>query len=119
MSLLRFHGTIQRAEFWQRQRTPMRRMRSPTSPAAITRVNTGSRHSRFTCSRHRNPEPLEMKTLILSQQEVEGLLPLRECIDVMEEALKAFARGEMHQPLRMVVKPPTAAGVIAMMPAYR
>jgi ornithine cyclodeaminase/alanine dehydrogenase-like protein (mu-crystallin family) len=60
-----------------------------------------------------------MKILILNHSEVEALLPMRECISVMAEALSSFARGEMHQPLRMVVKPPAAAGVIAMMPAYR
>ena len=60
-----------------------------------------------------------MKILILSHAEVEKLLPMSECIDVMEEALAALARGEMHQPLRQVVYPPDAAGVIAMMPAYR
>jgi ornithine cyclodeaminase/alanine dehydrogenase-like protein (mu-crystallin family) len=60
-----------------------------------------------------------MKILILSQTEVERLLPMPECIAVMEEALSALARGEMHQPLRMVVHPPDAPGVIAMMPAYK
>ena len=60
-----------------------------------------------------------MKILILTQSEVEQLLPMPECIDVMEQALCALARGEMHQPLRVVVHPPDAAGVIAMMPAYR
>ena len=60
-----------------------------------------------------------MKILILSQSEIEQLLPMDECITVMEEALGALARGEMYQPLRMVVHPPEAAGVIAMMPAYR
>jgi ornithine cyclodeaminase/alanine dehydrogenase-like protein (mu-crystallin family) len=60
-----------------------------------------------------------MKILILTHAEVEQLLPMTECIDVMAEALSALARGEMHQPLRMVVKPPEASGAIAMMPAYR
>ena len=60
-----------------------------------------------------------MKILILTHAEVEQLLPMRECIAVMEEALSALAHGEMHQPLRMVVHPPSAAGVMAMMPAYR
>lgn len=60
-----------------------------------------------------------MKILILTHSEVEQLLPMPECITVMAEALSALARGEMHQPLRMVVKPPDASGVIAMMPAYR
>src|ERR1700687_3851239 len=60
-----------------------------------------------------------MKILILTHTEIEELLPMRECIGVMEEALGALARGEMHQPLRMVVHPPDAGGVIALMPAYR
>ena len=60
-----------------------------------------------------------MKILILSQSEIEQLLPMPECITVMEDALSALARGEMHQPLRMVVHPPQASGVIAMMPAYK
>ena len=60
-----------------------------------------------------------MKILILTHSDVEQLLPMSECIAVMEEALTSLTRGEMHQPLRMVVKPPEAAGVIAMMPAYR
>lgn len=60
-----------------------------------------------------------MKILVLTHSEVEQLLPMSECIAVMQEALSSLARGEMHQPLRLVVKPPEAAGVIAMMPAYR
>ena len=49
-----------------------------------------------------------MKILILSQAEVEELLPMAECITVMEEALSSLARGEMHQPLRQVIHPPGA-----------
>jgi ornithine cyclodeaminase len=60
-----------------------------------------------------------MKILILTQREVEQLLPMEECIAVMRDALSSLARGEMHQPLRMVVHPPAAPGVIALMPAYR
>jgi ornithine cyclodeaminase/alanine dehydrogenase-like protein (mu-crystallin family) len=60
-----------------------------------------------------------MKILVLTHSEVEQLLPMPECITVMEDALASLSRGEMHQPLRMVVRPPDSAGVIAMMPAYR
>lgn len=60
-----------------------------------------------------------MKILILSGAEVEQLLPMTECIDVMDDALRALARGEFHQPLRTVIHPPGAAGVIATMSAYR
>lgn len=33
--------------------------------------------------------------LVLSEPEVERLLPMGECIEVMSEALTALARGEM------------------------
>ncbi|MDQ2856545.1 MAG: ornithine cyclodeaminase family protein [Acidobacteriota bacterium] len=60
-----------------------------------------------------------MKFLILNQTQVEQLLSMPECIAVMEQALTSLARGEMYQPLRTVIHPPGAAGVIAMMPAYK
>src|SRR5258708_4081451 len=60
-----------------------------------------------------------MKILILSQAEVEKLLPMGECIDLMAVALLGLARGEAHQPLRMIVRPPGAAGLMALMPAYQ
>jgi ornithine cyclodeaminase/alanine dehydrogenase-like protein (mu-crystallin family) len=60
-----------------------------------------------------------MKLLVLSHTEVEQLLPMHECIDVMEEALIVLARGEVHQPLRTIVKPPDARGVMALMPSFR
>ena len=44
---------------------------------------------------------------------------MSECISVMEEALTALARGQAHQPLRTVFKPPEVKGVMAMMPAFR
>jgi ornithine cyclodeaminase/alanine dehydrogenase-like protein (mu-crystallin family) len=57
--------------------------------------------------------------LVLSYDDVARLLPMGECIEVMEEALGALARGEMYLPLRFVVRPPDAAGFIGLMPAYR
>ena len=42
---------------------------------------------------------------------------MRECIDVMADALADLTRGAFLQPLRMVVRPPEARGVMAMMPA--
>jgi ornithine cyclodeaminase/alanine dehydrogenase-like protein (mu-crystallin family) len=57
--------------------------------------------------------------LVLSESEVERLLPMDECIEVMSDALAALARGEMYQPLRSVVRPPDAAGLIGLMPAHR
>lgn len=60
-----------------------------------------------------------MSLLILGHAEVEALLPMEECLGVMAEALAGLARGEAHQPLRMVVRPPGAAGLMALMPAYK
>lgn len=57
--------------------------------------------------------------LVLTHDDVEHLLPMAACIELMAEALADLARGQAHQPLRMVVRPPGAAGVMALMPAYR
>ena len=57
--------------------------------------------------------------LVLSEPEVERLLPMEECIEVMADTLAALARGEMYQPLRSVVRPPDAPGLIGLMPAHR
>jgi len=60
-----------------------------------------------------------MKILILSHLDVEDLLPVRECIPVMADALGDLARGNVHQPLRMIITPPGAEGDMALMPSYR
>jgi ornithine cyclodeaminase len=59
-----------------------------------------------------------MKTLVLSHDEVVELLPIDECIAVMREALIALATGKAHQPLRTIIRPPGAAGVMGLMPSY-
>jgi ornithine cyclodeaminase/alanine dehydrogenase-like protein (mu-crystallin family) len=59
-----------------------------------------------------------MKLLVLSQSEIEQLLPMPACIEVITQALIALAQGRVHLPLRMVVRPPEAAGVMALMPAH-
>ncbi|MGA9773498.1 MAG: ornithine cyclodeaminase family protein [Blastocatellia bacterium] len=60
-----------------------------------------------------------MKILILNYSEVEHLLPVRECIPVMSDALVSLARAEVFQPLRMVVRPPDAIGAMGLMPSHR
>ncbi len=59
-----------------------------------------------------------MKTLVLSHKEVLELLPMKECIAVMREALLALADGNAYQPLRTISRPPDAQGVMGLMPAY-
>src|SRR3954451_1117493 len=55
----------------------------------------------------------------LSRADVERLLPPRECIAAMEAALVSLARGEVHNPLRFVVRPPATETLMGLMPAYR
>lgn len=59
-----------------------------------------------------------MKILILNHAEVAALLPVEACISVMAEALTALANGQVHQPLRTVIRPPQAAGLMGLMPSY-
>ncbi len=59
-----------------------------------------------------------MPILILTHTEVEHLLPMAECIPVMEKAMAALAKGQVHNPLRMVVRPPEAVGLMGLMPSY-
>jgi hypothetical protein len=40
-----------------------------------------------------------MSTLVISQQEVPALLPMRACVDVMADALRATSRGDAVLPL--------------------
>jgi alanine dehydrogenase len=57
-----------------------------------------------------------MKVLVVSQSEVRRLLPMAECIAVMEEALSALARGQALLPLRQVLMLPEGQGAFAAMP---
>jgi ornithine cyclodeaminase len=61
---------------------------------------------------------MKMKTLVLNHDEVVELLPIRECIAVMRDALIALATGKVHQPLRTIIRPPGATGVMGLMPSY-
>jgi ornithine cyclodeaminase/alanine dehydrogenase-like protein (mu-crystallin family) len=60
-----------------------------------------------------------MKVLVLSEHDVHELLTMEECIAVMEDALAALARGEVHNPLRQGIRAPGAPGLLGLMPAWR
>ena len=59
-----------------------------------------------------------MNVLVVNQAEVRALLPMYECMDVMEEALKTLARGDAILPLRPILWLPENVGELAMMPSY-
>jgi len=59
-----------------------------------------------------------MNLLILSESDVERLLPMDACIEVMAGALAALVRGQVLQPARTLLRPAGAAGIMLTMPAY-
>ena len=59
-----------------------------------------------------------MKLLVLSDAAVRELLPPADTAGAMRTALAALARGEADQPLRTLLKPEHAAGLMGLMPAY-
>jgi ornithine cyclodeaminase/alanine dehydrogenase-like protein (mu-crystallin family) len=61
----------------------------------------------------------KLKLLILDSEQIARLLPMAECIELMSDALASLARGEVFQPLRTIVRPPDARGLLGLMPAYR
>ncbi len=60
-----------------------------------------------------------LKLLVLDSEQISRLLPMAECIELMSDALASLARGEVYQPLRTIIRPPDARGLLALMPAYR
>ncbi len=60
----------------------------------------------------------KMDVRIITQAEVPELLPMNECIGVMESALRALGLGQAVLPLRPVMWTPDKKGALAMMPAY-
>jgi ornithine cyclodeaminase/alanine dehydrogenase-like protein (mu-crystallin family) len=59
-----------------------------------------------------------MPLLVLSAADVQAVLGYAECAEAMRDALTALADGHAQQPLRTVVQPTGAAGLVALMPAY-
>jgi alanine dehydrogenase len=59
-----------------------------------------------------------MSTLILNRDEVEGILSMEACMDVMSGAFESLERGKSLQPLRSLMRLPTQKGLLGMMPGY-
>ena len=60
-----------------------------------------------------------MSVLVLSEHDVRALLPMDECIKAMDGVLRSLERGELHQPLRFLTRPPDAESLMGFMPAHR
>ena len=59
-----------------------------------------------------------MRLLVLSAEDVHALLDPAECAEAMRSALTALQEGRAQQPLRTVLRPEGAAGLVALMPSY-
>ena len=58
------------------------------------------------------------EVLILSGADVRRLLPMRDCIPVIERVMRIVSRGGAQLPLRIGVTPPGDHNVMAVMPGY-
>ena len=58
-----------------------------------------------------------MDILVLSQAQVEALLPMPDCMEAVAGALRALSAGDARLPLRTVVPLPDGRGVFGAMPA--
>lgn len=56
--------------------------------------------------------------LVLDANATRTALPVGDVIDVMRDAMAAFASGEAYQPARMVVQPPGVPGLGVLKPAH-
>jgi len=60
-----------------------------------------------------------VKVLVLGEADVRLFLPMAACIAAMADVLTALDRGEALQPLRTILRPEGAPGLMAAMPAWR
>ena len=58
-----------------------------------------------------------MPVLIANQKQVYELLPMKECIPAMEDALRMLARGDAIMPLRTRMVMPDGRSIMGLMPA--
>lgn len=58
-----------------------------------------------------------MSVYVVPQSRVPALLPMSECVDLMERVLRVLARGDALLPLRSLIRTPDGSGVLGVMPA--
>ena len=59
-----------------------------------------------------------MEPLFVNKDKIAILLPMEECIEVMEKMFRSLAAGECIQPLRNIMPLPDRSGVLGMMPGH-
>jgi ornithine cyclodeaminase/alanine dehydrogenase-like protein (mu-crystallin family) len=59
-----------------------------------------------------------MAVLIIGEREVHELLPMRDCIDLMQRTFASLGTGRFVQPPRIIAWQPEGLGAVAAMPAW-
>ncbi len=59
-----------------------------------------------------------MDPLFINKEKIASLLPMEECIEVMEKMFRSLTAGECLQPLRNIMRLPDGSGVLGMMPGH-
>jgi len=59
-----------------------------------------------------------MDPLYINKEKLAILLPMNECIEVMEKTFRSLAKGEILQPLRNIMWLPDKKGLLGMMPGH-
>ncbi|MFI5133614.1 MAG: ornithine cyclodeaminase family protein [Chitinophagales bacterium] len=59
-----------------------------------------------------------MEPVFFNKEKVASLLPMEECISVMEKTFRSLASGNCVQPLRPLMWLPDKSGLLGMMPGY-
>src|SRR5262245_15818619 len=101
-------GACRRSRFAPTRRTEILSLRDPTSTFDARSWRLGI-----------DPPILSLAFIVLDASDVERLLPMQECIEVMTQAFADLQRGDLVQPLRAFYAPPGVKGGTLWMPAYR
>ena len=59
-----------------------------------------------------------MEPLFVNKEKIATLLPMVECVEVMEKMFRSLAAGECLQPLRNIMRLPDGNGVLGTMPGH-
>jgi ornithine cyclodeaminase len=59
-----------------------------------------------------------MDPLFINKEKIASLLPMNECIEVMDKMFRSLASGETVQPLRSLMWLPDKKGLLGMMPGH-
>ena len=56
--------------------------------------------------------------LLLTEADVRALLPMRDLVDAMQNALAAYSTGQVQQPLRTIMEVGASRSILGLMPAF-